>query len=106
PAMALLDKMRPLRRDDGPIFAGRNLRDPLEATALFAVVRRIGRPITAHGFRSTFRTWAAEKTSFAREIAELNLAHVVGTAVELAYQRSYLIDNRCQQMDTWAAFVG
>jgi integrase len=57
-----------------------------------------------HGFRSSFRDWAAERTNFAREVAELALAHSVGTAVERAYQRSDLFTKRRQLADAWAKF--
>ena len=60
--------------------------------------------ITVHGFRSTFRDWAAERTHFPREIAEMALAHAVANAVEQAYRRSDLFDKRRKLMDAWAEF--
>jgi integrase len=60
--------------------------------------------ITVHGFRSAFRDWAAEKTSFQSEVVEMALAHVVGDKVEAAYRRGDLFDKRRQLMDAWAAF--
>jgi integrase len=60
--------------------------------------------ITTHGFRSTFRDWAAERTHFARELAEKALAHKVGDETERAYQRGDLLDKRRKLMDSWAKF--
>jgi integrase len=60
--------------------------------------------LTVHGFRSTFRDWAAERTNFAREVAEAALAHVIGDKVEAAYRRGDLFDKRRRMMDAWASF--
>jgi integrase len=64
----------------------------------------MGHSITAHGFRSTFRTWAAEQTNFARELAEAALAHVVGDKVEQAYQRGDLFEKRRRLMQSWSDY--
>lgn len=70
--------------------------------ALLALLKRMGRSdITAHGFRSTFRDWAAEQTSFPREVAEMALAHAIGDKVEAAYRRGDLIEKRRQLMEDW-----
>jgi integrase len=58
-----------------------------------------------HGFRSSFRTWAGEKTGFAREVIEKALAHVVGDETERAYDRGDLFEKRRLLMDAWAAFA-
>jgi len=60
--------------------------------------------VTVHGFRSTFRDWVAEKTSFARELAEKALAHTVGDETERAYQRGDLFDKRRKLMDAWSRY--
>jgi integrase len=60
--------------------------------------------VTVHGFRSSFRTWAAERTSYPREICEVALAHAVGDETERAYQRGDLLDKRRRLMDQWSAF--
>jgi integrase len=62
------------------------------------------RPAVPHGLRSTFRQWAAER-GFPRDMAELALAHDVGTAVERAYQRSDMLERRRDMMSAWAAFL-
>ncbi len=66
---------------------------------------RSGRPAVPHGLRSTFRDWAAERTSYERDMAEIALAHTVGSAVERAYRRSDMIEKRRGMMATWAQFL-
>ena len=68
------------------------------------VLRRMGHGGTVHGFRSSFRDWAAERTSFPREVAEMALAHSVGSDVEQAYRRGDLFDKRRRLMDAWADY--
>jgi integrase len=58
--------------------------------------------ITAHGFRSSFRDWAAEQTNYAREVAEAALAHTLSDKVEAAYRRTDLFDKRAKLMEAWA----
>jgi integrase len=60
--------------------------------------------ITAHGFRSTFRDWAAERTNYPNHVVEQALAHTIGNAVEAAYRRGDLFEKRRHLMDDWAAF--
>jgi integrase len=84
------------------VFAGRS--GGLSNMTLLAMLRTMGRSVTAHGFRSTFRTWAAEQTSFSNEVCEAALAHVIGDKVEAAYQRGDLFKKRRRLMEAWAAF--
>lgn len=72
---------------------------------LAAVLKRLGYGVTVHGFRSTFRDWAAERTSFPREVAEAALAHRLKNKVEAAYRRSDLFEKRRELMDLWAGFA-
>ena len=60
--------------------------------------------IVVHGFRSTFRDWAAEQTSFPREVAEMALAHGIADKVEAAYRRGDLFEKRISLMEKWAEF--
>jgi integrase len=60
--------------------------------------------ITVHGFRSTFRDWAAERSTFSREVAEAALAHTLRNQVEAAYQRGDLLAKRAQLMEAWGRF--
>ena len=71
---------------------------------LVAVLRRLDVPAVPHGFRSTFRDWAAERTNHPRDVAEMALAHAIGDKVEAAYRRGDLFDKRRQMMEDWALF--
>jgi len=91
--------------DPDLVFPGQRRGKPMSDMTLTAVLRRMERDeFTVHGFRSTFRDWAAERTNVPREIAELCLAHFVGSAVERAYRRSDLFDKRRELMERWARF--
>jgi integrase len=92
-------------RSDGLIFPGIKAGRPLSQVHLLAITQRIAQGrVTLHGFRSTFRDWAAERTSYPSEVAEMALAHAVGSQVERAYQRTDLFDKRRRLMDEWAAY--
>ena len=102
-AVSLLKEMQSVKQNQF-VFPG-DRRAQLSNMALLMVLRRMKHSdITAHGFRATFRTWAAERTNFAREVVETALAHVVGNKVEAAYQRGDLFDKRRRLMDAWAEF--
>jgi integrase len=91
-------------RQNEYVFPG-DRRAQLSNMALLMVLRRMKRSeITAHGFRATFRTWAAERTNFPREVVEAALAHTVGNKVEAAYQRGDMFAKRQRLMDAWAQF--
>ena len=78
---------------------------PLSNMAFLMLLRRMGRgDLTAHGFRSSFRDWAAERTNFPSEVAEMALAHVIGSKVEAAYRRGDLFEKRRRLMQQWATF--
>jgi integrase len=63
-----------------------------------------GREVDPHGFRSSFREWAAERTTFVREVAEAALAHIDGDETERAYQRGDLFEKRRRLMTAWADY--
>jgi integrase len=78
---------------------------PLSNMALLMTLRRMKRSdLTVHGFRSTFRDWAAECTNYSREVAEAAIAHAVGDKVEAAYRRGNLFQTRRGLMNAWAAY--
>ena len=78
---------------------------PLGDDALRGMLRRMGRSdITTHGFRSAFRDWAAERTNYPNEVAEMALGHAIRSQVEAAYRRGDLFDKRRRLMADWAAF--
>ena len=78
----------------------------LSDMTLTAVMRRMGLEAVPHGFRSTFRDWASERTAYPREACEMALAHTIGDKVEAAYRRGDLFNKRRRMMDDWAAFLG
>lgn len=78
---------------------------PLSNVVMLALLKRMKRrDITVHGFRSSFRDWAAEQTNFPREVAEAALAHAIQSRVEAAYRRSDLFDKRHLLMEKWARY--
>lgn len=100
--VSLLSAAEPYRVDDY-VFPGARPEKHLSNMAMLMLLKRMGRSdLTAHGFRSTFRDWAAEQTNYAREVAEAALAHVVGDKVEAAYRRGDMFEKRRRLMDEWA----
>jgi len=103
-ALAILAEQRKVREGDF-VFAGSKAGRPLGPNAMTSVLRRIGRSeLTVHGFRSTFRDWAAERSNFPQEVCEMALAHAVSNQVEAAYRRGDLFAKRRQLMEAWARF--
>jgi integrase len=104
-ALALLRDAEKLRSDDDEfVFPGGKKGKPLSNMAFLMLLRRMKREdLTAHGFRSTFRDWAAE-TGQPADIAEAALAHTVGDKTVAAYQRGDLLDRRRKLMEAWAAW--
>jgi len=93
-----------------PRLAGTNLVFPaprggqLSDMTLTAVLRRMKVEAVPHGFRSTFRDWVAETTSYPNHVAEMALAHTIGNKVEAAYRRDDLFPKRVLMMEEWAKF--
>jgi integrase len=105
-AVALLTATKALAKDSAYVFPGRSKEATLSNMAFLMMLRRLGHhDITVHGFRSTFRDWAAEKTNAPRDVVEAALAHVVRDKTEAAYFRSDLFERRRRLMDTWATFA-
>jgi integrase len=103
-ALVILKEMAAIRQSEF-IFPGMKPGRPLSNMAMLKLLDRMGYGhITVHGFRSTFRDWAAEETNFAREVAEKALAHKIPNAVEAAYRRGDLFEKRRKLMLAWAAF--
>lgn len=87
------------------VFPGMREGSPLSDMTVTAVLKRMGRAdLTAHGFRSSFRDWAAERTNYPREVAEMALAHTIGDKVEAAYRRGDLFEKRRRMMEDWSRF--
>ena len=107
--LAVLHEARALRDNSGLVFPSPNKRNSsLSDMTLTKVLRSTGlaERTTVHGFRSSFRDWAAETTNAPHAVMELCLAHAVGSAVEQAYARSDLLAKRRVLMEQWAQFVG
>ena len=102
-AVAILGGLKHLP-DNPHVFPGVKQGNGLGPRALLAALERMQDGVTVHGFRSSFRTWAAERTNYPREICEVALAHTVGDETERAYQRGDLLDKRRRLMDQWSAF--
>jgi integrase len=104
-ALAVLRRLQLALQDNTDYVFPGDRRATLSNMALLMLLRRMDRvDLTAHGFRSTFRTWAAERSRFPREVVEAALAHVVGDKTETAYQRGDLFEKRRQLMAAWAEF--
>ncbi len=87
------------------VFPGQKLGKSLSAMALEMVLRRMKIDgVTVHGFRSTFRDWAAECTNFPNEVCEAALAHAIENKAEAAYRRGDLFDKRRKLMEAWAVY--
>lgn len=103
-AVAILEEMEPLRNGDF-VFPGQRAAQPLSSMALEMVLRRMKvAGVTVHGFRSTFRDWCGNRTSYPRELAEHALAHSVGDKVEQAYRRDDALERRRPMMEAWGQF--
>ena len=98
-ALEILGAARAVGRGSPLVFPMRG--NPLSNTALSRLLKRLGIKAVPHGFRSSFRDWAAEETDHPREVAEAALAHVVRNQVEAADRRTDLFERRRRLMDDW-----
>ena len=102
--VAILEPLRAMQSDF--VFEGQKRHKPLSNMAMLMLLRRMQvEGVTVHGFRSTFRDWASEGANAPREVAEMSLAHKVGSDVERAYARSDLLEKRRVLMAEWSGFV-
>ena len=97
PALAIIRAMAAERTSD-TVFP------KLAEKAMYDLLQRMQVNVTVHGFRSSFRDWAAEQTTVAREVAEAALAHAIQNKVEAAYRRSDLFGKRRKLMDDWGRY--
>ena len=103
-ALAVLQEAQAFADGSGVVFP--SVRGgPLSEVAISKLVRDLGIGAVPHGFRSSFRDWAAECSDAPREVCELALAHVNTNAIEAAYRRSDLFERRRALMEQWAAFL-
>jgi integrase len=102
-ALAVLEQQRGL--DTVYVFPGMREGSHLSNMAMLELLRGMGKAFTVHGFRSTFRDWAAEKTNAPREVCEMALAHTIGDKTEAAYRRGDLFEKRRKLMNDWARYA-
>jgi integrase len=102
--LAIIEPLKELCSDF--VFEGQKRHRPLSNMAMLMLLRRMKvEGVTVHGFRSSFRDWAAEEARAPREVAEMSLSHKVGSDVERAYARSDLLERRRQLMERWSHYV-
>lgn len=104
-AVAVFRQAAAIRRADSNLVFPSRTGKPLSDMTLTKVLRDEGEKVTVHGFRSSFRDWAAEQTNQPPEIAEAALAHAVPNVVEAAYRRTDFFDKRRDLMDAWCNFA-
>lgn len=102
PVLALL-MQQPREEDTDLVFPGTK-GQPLSDMTLTNIMRRMGLDAVPHGFRSTFRDWVSERTSYPSDVAEMALAHTIANKTEAAYRRGDLFAKRAQMMQAWAEF--
>jgi len=103
-----LEILKELPREHGNnhVFIGARPRKPLSNMAMLELMRGMRPGYVPHGFRSTFRDWAAECTGYPNHVVEMALAHAIPSGVEAAYRRGDLFEKRRRLMNEWAAFCG
>jgi integrase len=105
-ALEILGEVKPFVRAEGLVWPGHVKGKPLSNMAMAMLLKtRMGRSdVTVHGFRSAFRDWAGNATTFPRELAEAALAHTIGDETERAYRREDALAKRRKLMDAWAGY--
>jgi integrase len=104
-AIAIITEMKDYKRTtDDFVFTGLRPGRAISEAALLKLVKATHPKLTVHGFRSSFRDWCAEQTSFTREVAEAALAHSIKDKTEAAYQRGDLFDKRRSLMNDWTDY--
>lgn len=102
--LAIMEPLKAMQSDY--VFEGQKRHKPLSNMSMLMLLRRMNvEGVTVHGFRSTFRDWASEVANVPREVAEMSLAHKVGSDVERAYARSDLLEKRRALIGRWSMFV-
>lgn len=102
--LEIIERAEQLAGDSEYLFPGRSAGKPLSNMAFLMTLRRMNLNVTAHGFRSSFRDWAAERTNTSRDVCEAALAHGIKDKTEAAYNRTDLFEKRRSLMAAWAAF--
>ncbi|WP_243375086.1 tyrosine-type recombinase/integrase [Microvirga solisilvae] len=105
-SIEILKRAKEAATESSYIFPGRFPTKPFSDMTLTKILERMKLSVKVHGFRSSFRDWAAEVTHFPSEVAEMALAHAIKDKVEAAYRRGDLMEKRREMMQAWADFVG
>jgi integrase len=100
-ALAIL---KDIPKDGDFIFVGMKPNEGLSNMSMLAMLKRDRPDLTTHGFRSTFRDWAAETTEFPNEVVEMALAHTIRNKAEAAYRRGNMLERRRALMNAWAIY--
>ena len=104
PALDVLTRLKEVAQNEY-VLPGQRPKSGLSNMAFLQLLKRMGRnDLTAHGFRSTFKDWATERTNYPNEVSEMALAHSVGNKVEAAYRRGDLYEKRVRIMRDWSTF--
>lgn len=104
---AVVSLLKNIPRREGSDYIFPNTKGtPLSDMTLTQLIRRMRNDVTAHGFRSTFKDWASEKTSYPKEVSDMALAHGIDDKVEAAYRRGELFEKRKRMMKRWAQVCG
>lgn len=104
-AAKILRTAKGLSDGTGLVFPGTKKGKPLSDMTLSKLVKELGFDADVHGFRTSFRTWAQERTNFPREVAEAALAHTIKDKAEAAYARSDVFEERRKMMEAWAGYL-
>ena len=102
-AVAILRQLADIKTGDF-VYPGQRKNRRLSNMAIFMMLRRMKANVTVHGFRSSFRDWAGNETSYPRDLIETALAHVIGDKAEQAYRRSDALEKRRKLMEAWASY--
>jgi integrase len=103
-ALAIIEEMAAIRHNDF-VFPGARGNRPLSNVSFYRQLHLMQRPdLTTHGFRSSFRDWCAERSTFPAEVSEMALAHIVSDKVEAAYRRGDMFEKRRQLAEAWAKY--
>lgn len=102
-AIKILKESEPFKQD-GYVFPGQGKAKQISEAAILKLLKSSHPTLTVHGFRSSFRDWCAEMTSYPREVAEAALAHTLKDKTEAAYQRGDLFEKRRKLMDAWTGY--
>ncbi|WP_146590134.1 tyrosine-type recombinase/integrase [Puniceibacterium confluentis] len=104
-AVEILQAAQGLSDGTGLVFPGTKAGKPLSDMTLSKLVKELGFKVDVHGFRTSFKTWAQERTNIPREVSEAALAHTIQNKAEAAYARSDLFEKRRDLMERWAQFI-